>query len=48
MGGVSDSTPWFVRVDVRGLSEESRRLILERVDRKLGFNREKETPREIC
>jgi len=39
MGGVAGSTPWFTRVDVRGLSEEARRLILERVKRKLGFTK---------
>ncbi|MCC6053909.1 MAG: hypothetical protein LM589_01115 [Thermosphaera sp.] len=39
MGGVSVSTPWYTRVDVRGLSEETRRLILERVKRKLGFTK---------
>jgi intergrase/recombinase len=39
MGGVAGSTPWFTRVDVRGLGEETRRLILERVKRKLGFTK---------
>jgi len=39
MGGVAGSTPWFMRVDVKALSEETRRLILERVKRKLGFNK---------
>jgi intergrase/recombinase len=39
MGGVAGSTPWYTRVDVRGLSEETRRLILERVKRKLGYTK---------
>jgi intergrase/recombinase len=39
MDGVAGSTPWYTRVDVRGLSEETRRLILERVKRKLGFTK---------
>jgi hypothetical protein len=44
MGGVEGSTPWFMRVDVRGLSEEARRLILERVMHKPGFNKTLEAP----
>jgi intergrase/recombinase len=39
MGGVAGSTPWYTRVDVRGLSEETRRLILEKVKRKLGYTK---------
>ena len=39
MGGVAGSTPCYTRIDVRGLSEEARRLILERVKRKLGFTK---------
>jgi intergrase/recombinase len=39
MGGVSGSSRWFERVDVRGLSEETRRLVLERVKNKLGFTK---------
>jgi intergrase/recombinase len=39
MGGVSGSTPWYMRVDVKALSEEARRLILERVKRKFGFTK---------
>ncbi|MCC6014623.1 MAG: integrase [Desulfurococcaceae archaeon] len=39
MGGVPSSPRWFERVDVRGLSEDSRRAILERVKEKLGFNK---------
>jgi intergrase/recombinase len=31
--------PWFERVDVRGISDDSRRAILRRVKDKLGFNR---------
>jgi len=38
-GGVPSSPRWFERVDVRGLSEDSRRAILERVKGKLGFNK---------
>jgi hypothetical protein len=38
MGSTHSPTPWFTRVDVGVLSEEARRLILERVMRKLGFN----------
>jgi intergrase/recombinase len=30
---------WFARIDVRGLSDDSRRVILQRVKDKLGFNR---------
>jgi len=37
--GVSGSPGWFERVDARGLSEDARRLILERVKRKLGFTK---------
>jgi hypothetical protein len=33
------SAPWFERVDVRGISDDSRRAILRRVKDKLGFNR---------
>ena len=29
---------WFEKVDVKGLSDEVRRAILERVKGKLGFN----------
>jgi len=35
----SSSTPWYTKVDVRGLGEDSRRVILERVKEKLGFNK---------
>ena len=38
-GSTHSPTPWFTRVDVGALSEEARRLILERVKRKLGFNK---------
>jgi intergrase/recombinase len=38
-GGVQSSPRWFERVDVRGLGDDSRRAILERVKGKLGFNK---------
>jgi len=39
MGCATGSTLWFTRIDVRGLSGNTRRLILERVKSKLGFNK---------
>jgi intergrase/recombinase len=36
---VPSSPRWFERVDVRGLGDDSRRTILERVKEKLGFNK---------
>ncbi|WP_237697049.1 integrase [Desulfurococcus amylolyticus] len=33
------SAPWFTRVSVKGLSDDSRRVILHRVKDKLGFNK---------
>lgn len=38
-GGVHASTKWFERVSVKGLSEDAKRAILERVKSKLGFNK---------
>jgi intergrase/recombinase len=38
MSGLTDSA-WYDRVDVRGLSDDSRREILRRVKDKLGFNK---------
>jgi len=37
--GLPSSSRWFERVDVKGLGEDSRRAILERVKSKLGFNK---------
>jgi len=37
--GLQGSSLWFVRVDVGGLSDDSRRAILQRVKDKLGFGR---------
>jgi hypothetical protein len=39
MGCAVGSTLWFTRIDVRGLSGNTRRLILERVKSKLRFNK---------
>ena len=35
----SSSPNWFTRIDVRGISNDSRRAILQRVKDKLGFNK---------
>ena len=40
IGDVPSSPRWFERVDVRGLGDDSRRAILERVKEKLGFNKD--------
>ena len=37
--GLHTSDPWFARVDVGGLSDDSRRSILQKVKDRLGFGR---------
>ena len=33
------ANPWYIKVNAGALSDEARRLILERVKRKLGFEK---------
>jgi len=39
LGEIMSANPWHTRVNASALSDEARRLILERVKEKLGFER---------
>jgi hypothetical protein len=39
LGEIMTANPWYTRINISALGDELRRIILERVKRKLGFTK---------